>query len=325
MGSKGQDRPRRRSMRYQQRENETPINSQNSQAIEAASRKARDVRGRDVEDSRNSRIKESCRRKNADLGDSNSAHEAERIQKKTNRFAAGEICTDAEWQNIHELHRNSSIEPLGGKGQESSLPVVIQCAACRSIIADTTVGFLQTNTSTGTISFASVRCVELSKEVLNDMTGSHSNCTFHKAFCKQCRQLIGRKFVSTTTEFDDIRGAFTLDKKCVLTYRIGSSEPGIQNAQVVNPVTQDSSLAAMRSLQSELSTVVESVNSIAEWMQAMESEGSQFRHNFLSWEERVQRLERLMEQLLSIGLSKDLQSDGENNIQEENTGTTQAR
>lgn len=325
MPSKRRGRPRRQSARLQRIDPSASNSFDDSQDAEPSSRRTSNDQLYEIMEfdehvhvNKNSLVKNGGESKKAVLLniDAGLNDTGDAIDSEEHRLARNSSDTAIEGlpkRGSHAAQGDMEINSSKTKSPGFEAPVVLQCATCRTIFADTTNGFLQTNTATGTISFASVRSVELSEDVETETSGAHSNCTFLKMECKQCGQTVGRKFVSTTTDFDDIRDVFTFDKKCIITYRTGSCSPATLTSAEGNAVqasVSDPSLAAIRSLQEQLSAVGESVNSLADWMQAMESDNTQFRQDILAWEERVQRLERMTAHFRSLSF-KDINTDSE--------------
>lgn len=160
-------------------------------------------------------------------------------------------------------------------------PVVVQCLSCRSILADTSTGFLEADMSTATISFSTVRGITMSQEIKTRTSGN----SFNEMLCTQCGKIVGCKFISTTTQFDSIRNAYTFNKAALVTYEL--SGDNIPPATTNTPSSTDS----MRSLHQLLDQVCESMNRLSTWMRALQTENAQLRQNFLALENRLHRME----------------------------------
>ncbi len=191
-----------------------------------------------------------------------------------------------------QIETAASTEPAP---KELTTAVVLQCSSCRTIFADTLEGYVGSNSETGTISFKAVRRITVADEDEICSTGWFRRCVFQKLFCEECGQVVGRKLNSTTTECDSLRGAYTFDKSCLLTYQLGSCAPVPQDPVRVNPekAAADANIAVMQSMEEQISLVSEAVQSLAEGLEAKHMENSKFHDTFLLWEERFQRLETL--------------------------------
>ncbi len=168
--------------------------------------------------------------------------------------------------------------------------VVMQCGSCRTILADTTLGFLEANKGAGTISCSSVRNVSLSPDIETTTSGIHASCTYRKMTCKHCGELVGRRFVSTTTQFDAIRGAFTFHKAKLFTYELGANA-GDTSSDTLSSRGEGFSKPnenALRSLEELLSSINESMNGLWTKMAALEKENIELRRNFLALERKLQ-------------------------------------
>lgn len=180
------------------------------------------------------------------------------------------------------LESTGSTEKEGcSNGATLEKPVVIQCLSCRSILADTSTGFLEADKANATISFSSVRGITMSQEIKTRTSGN----SFNEMLCTQCGKIVGCKFISTTTQFDSIRNAYTFNKASLVTYELSGDR--------IPPATTNtpSSDASMHSLHQLLDQVCESMNRLSTWMRALQKENAQLRQNFMALENRLHCME----------------------------------
>lgn len=184
--------------------------------------------------------------------------------------------------------------PMKVAPDSSYFPVVVmQCASCRTILADTMSSFLEASERAETISCSSVHNVSLTPDIGTTTSGIHAGCTYNEMCCDHCGDIVGRKFVSTTTQFDSIRGAFTFYKDKLFTHELGvtqaiAAESLKNKVYTGGQVSSKRSRSALGSLEEFFSRTTESMNILWAKMAAVEMENIELRRNFLALERKLQ-------------------------------------
>merc|ERR1711942_182699 len=70
------------------------------------------------------------------------------------------------------------------------------------------------------------------------LSNTQQMCTFSKLFCRGCGSCIGRIYHSTSLDFDQFRGLYTLDVKRISGYKTGGDlNDGVLNSlESVDPI-----------------------------------------------------------------------------------------
>jgi len=101
------------------------------------------------------------------------------------------------------------------------LPTVFQCRECRAILGDSTT-LVSAQQEAVTISDGSKLTVN-TDAIETSQKGLDRGSTYEKVECSQCKAVIGRRYLTTPRELDNLRDQFTLQQELLSTYQIGAS------------------------------------------------------------------------------------------------------
>jgi len=137
------------------------------------------------------------------------------------------------------MHPSSDLEDSGaGPGQATGLgagedpgaeqqpdvldqPCVFQCGSCKSILGDTT-SLVAAVEEAGVLALSTATGVTVTEELRLSRAGLESGCTFHSLQCRGCKARVGCVYRTTVPALDLARGLFSLQRKAVTSYQLGS-------------------------------------------------------------------------------------------------------
>lgn len=183
--------------------------------------------------------------------------------------------------------QKSDANSSDANGNTPKKPVVIQCVSCRSILADSSTGFLEANPKAGTISFTIASGVTMQHVIKTKTSG---NCV-KDMLCTQCGKTVGCKFISTTTQFDSIRNAYTFNKSALVTYELSGDNIPSTHTTAANGNGSRNENASISSLNHLLGQVCDSMDHLSNWMRALQKENAELRQNFVALENRLHSLD----------------------------------
>eukprot|EP00698_Gefionella_okellyi_P005243 TRINITY_DN14781_c0_g1_i1.p1 TRINITY_DN14781_c0_g1~~TRINITY_DN14781_c0_g1_i1.p1 ORF type:complete len:192 (-),score=36.94 TRINITY_DN14781_c0_g1_i1:15-560(-) len=162
-------------------------------------------------------------------------------------------------------------------------PLVFQCASCRLIIGDST-SMISADAELKSISLRSAGSLQVGTKFEVSQSGKDSGCTYFAVKCLGCKTLVGRKYHTTSSEMDSIRGAFTLQTDKLTSYTLGGGKAD----EVMPTAAPDVKL--------------EEINAVVTMLQEM----------MLGFNERIEELERRV--LLPQPSQEQLQPEVDNKV-----------
>mmetsp|Transcript_19517 Transcript_19517/g.36375 ORF Transcript_19517/g.36375 Transcript_19517/m.36375 type:complete len:213 (+) Transcript_19517:147-785(+) len=176
---------------------------------------------------------------------------------------------------------------------EVSSPLVFQCLKCNLIVGDS-YSFHCANPEQHTISLSAASNIKRVSELFTSFSGSDIGSTYVNFTCSGCQSPLGKYYVTTSSDLDDLREVFTFDANCVASYELGtarhgkltSESAGSSNKETKNDALMESNAA----LQDALTNVLTEITKI--------------QHSMCHLDARVESLEvkRLVEEEVAGGI-----------------------
>ncbi len=113
----------------------------------------------------------------------------------------------------------------GDGSEDISGPLVFSCAKCRTIVGDS-FSFLSSNESMQTITLTASSNIQRSADVYTSKSGSDVGSTYFSFTCNNCQCTLGRYYLTTSKDLDDLREKFTFNVNYVSSYELGTSQHG---------------------------------------------------------------------------------------------------
>lgn len=109
--------------------------------------------------------------------------------------------------------------------QEISGPLVFSCSKCRTIVGDS-YSFLSSNEDMQTITLTAASNIQRSADVYTSTLGSDIGSTYFSFSCINCNTSLGRYYLTTSSDLDDLRSKFTYNVGVINSYELGKSQHG---------------------------------------------------------------------------------------------------
>jgi kinetochore protein Mis18 len=109
--------------------------------------------------------------------------------------------------------------------QEISGPLVFSCSKCRTIVGDS-YSFLSSNEDMQTITLTAASNIQRSADVYTSTVGSDIGSTYFSFSCINCNASLGRYYLTTSSDLDDLRSKFTYNVGVINSYELGKSQHG---------------------------------------------------------------------------------------------------
>lgn len=109
--------------------------------------------------------------------------------------------------------------------EEVSAPVVFLCIKCHLIVGDS-YAFHSTNPDMQTITLSAASNVKRSEELFTSHNGHDIGSTFINFKCSGCNNPLGRYYLTTSSDLDNLREVFTFEVKNVSSYELGKARHG---------------------------------------------------------------------------------------------------
>jgi len=147
---------------------------------------------------------------------------------------------------------NSSQE----EGEGPSGPLVFSCSKCKTIVGDS-FSFLTSKEELNSITLTGASNIQRSADVYTSKTGGDVGSTYFSFTCINCQSLLGRYYLTTSRDLDDLREKFTFTCDGISSYELGKSQHG----KMPDPIPVDnSSSAAAHGAGSDIASTVTELN-----------------------------------------------------------------
>ena len=111
-----------------------------------------------------------------------------------------------------------------GMATEVNNPLVFSCRSCRSILGDSW-HFVAANEEMNCIALDAVNeeaTTVVKDDFITSKSGADEGSTFYLVSCKQCSDVVGRIYKTTSANLDQFRGCYTLDRESLDSYELGT-------------------------------------------------------------------------------------------------------
>ena len=103
--------------------------------------------------------------------------------------------------------------------------LVFSCAKCKTILGDS-YSFVSSNEEMKTITLASASNIQRTAELYTSYSTHDEGSTYFCFSCTDCSNLLGRYYVTTSRDLDDLREKFTFGIDSITSYELGTSQHG---------------------------------------------------------------------------------------------------
>lgn len=104
-------------------------------------------------------------------------------------------------------------------------PLVFSCSSCKTIVGDS-YAFICSNESLKSITLSAANNIERSADVYTSKGGYDIGSTYFSFACSVCHASIGRYYLTTSKDLDQIREKFTFAIDNISSYEVGKSKFG---------------------------------------------------------------------------------------------------
>lgn len=159
-------------------------------------------------------------------------------------------------------------------------PLVFSCSKCRTIVGDS-FSYLSSHEEMKTITLTAASSIQRSADVYTSKTGEDVGSTYFSFTCLNCQAPLGRYYLTTSRDLDELREKFTFTCEGISSYQLGKSQHG----KMPEP-TGLSEIAAPTSTSSvDLQTMEQTVSGLNE-------EVLKIQHVFFGMQQRLEMLEQ---------------------------------
>lgn len=125
-------------------------------------------------------------------------------------------------------------------------PLVFSCMKCRSIVGDS-FSFMSSNEATRTITLAAASNINRTNDLFTSYESLDEGSTYFSVLCRECKETLGRYYVTTSSDLDDLREKFTFNIDAITSYELGKVQHGKRPEPAVLsfPVAEDAPSAAV--------------------------------------------------------------------------------
>jgi hypothetical protein len=104
-------------------------------------------------------------------------------------------------------------------------PLVFQCSKCRIIIGDS-YSFQCSHEEMKTITLTAASNIQRSADVLTSKYGADVGSTYFTFSCSECDSDLGKYYLTTSSDLDELRERFTFHVDNISSYELGKSQHG---------------------------------------------------------------------------------------------------
>ena len=116
-------------------------------------------------------------------------------------------------------------ERAGAEEAQIKGPLVFSCGKCKTIVGDS-FSFLTSHEEMGTITLTAASNIQRSADVYTSKTGGDVGSTYFSFTCIHCQSPLGRYYLTTSRDLDDLREKFTFTCDGISSYELGKSQHG---------------------------------------------------------------------------------------------------
>lgn len=122
---------------------------------------------------------------------------------------------------------NDKDDEVRQETEEISGPLVFSCGNenCKVILGDS-YGYVTANEATKTITLSAASNITRSTNVFTSKSGHDVGSTYFAFSCSGCKASLGKYYLTTSKDLDDIREKFTFNGDALSTYELGKAKFG---------------------------------------------------------------------------------------------------
>ena len=184
--------------------------------------------------------------------------------------------------------RNESTEALSSvsedkEGEAIAGPLCFSCLKCRSIVGDS-FSFLTSDESAQTITLSASSNIQRSADVYTSKSGSDVGSTYFNFTCSNCQAQLGRYYLTTSKDLDELREKFTFNVNNIQSYELGKAQHG----KMPDPIPDEE---AAVNKGTEVGAGPSAGTEIVETVSGMSKEILKVQHVLVDVLERIEKLE----------------------------------
>ena len=141
----------------------------------------------------------------------------------------------------------------GGGGDDEAIrgPLVFSCSKCKTIVGDS-YSFLTSSEEMGTITLTAASNIQRSADVYTSKAGGDVGSTYFSFTCLSCQAQLGRYYLTTSRDLDELREKFTFTCDGTSSYELGKSQHGKMPEPVPLPDAQEGAGASAAATSADL-------------------------------------------------------------------------
>ena len=141
-------------------------------------------------------------------------------------------------------NNNNEVFAVEGETDAISGPMVFSCIKCHVIVGDS-FSYLKSSADMNTLTLSGASHVSRSADVYTSKSGPDVGSTYFRFNCSSCQAALGRYYLTTSKDLDDLREKFTFTVDSLESYELGKAQhgkvPEIMTENVVAGTTGSSS------------------------------------------------------------------------------------
>jgi len=177
-------------------------------------------------------------------------------------------------------------------------PLVFSCSKCRVIVGDS-FSFLTSNEELNSITITSASNIQRSADVYTSKQGSDVGSTYFNFNCTECQAVLGKYYLTTSRDMDDMREKFSFDVNMISSYELGKSEHGKMPEHIAEEGEEEGGDGSVTSgkedsflKRKQMSS--ESEDLLTNTVQKLSEEVFKIQHVFLNLQDRMENMEGAM-------------------------------
>jgi hypothetical protein len=115
--------------------------------------------------------------------------------------------------------------PEASSNEDIKAPLVFSCSKCKTILGDT-YSFACSNEPLGLVVLTAASNIQRSPEVYTSKGGDDIGTTYFNFRCASCQKNIGRYYLTTSNDLDNLRERFSFLVSELSSYELGKSQIG---------------------------------------------------------------------------------------------------
>ena len=122
-------------------------------------------------------------------------------------------------------NNNEVFAAVEGETDAISGPMVFSCIKCHVIVGDS-FSYLKSSADMNTLTLSGASHVSRSADVYTSKSGPDVGSTYFRFNCSSCQAALGRYYLTTSKDLDDLREKFTFTVDSLESYELGKAQHG---------------------------------------------------------------------------------------------------